>query len=332
MLPLLLFISLPASVRTAHAAALRPKPVPEITFDNFSPPYKNYDYFQDHDPFPFAYDATSFSWVNAWWLAEASMLVYADEAFVRQRFGQAGFNHVRFFSRAGTQCFVAAEDRFAIVAFRGTEIWKRGTPFDADRIIADLKTDVDVRRSPWDREGTVHSGFKAALDDVWGDLQPEIAQLQAKGMRIWITGHSLGGALATLAADRLGSAQGVYTFGAPRVGDEQFRAGFECPLFRVVDGHDFIAGVPPRSPYRHVGTLVRIDPYARDRDGRASTEKNEEIPCPAGDDARAHDQDGALLDSSMLIPRSVRDHVPLLYAIGLWNELVACQQAKGASR
>ena len=311
------------SVRSANAAVLHKKPIPRITFTNLSPPYKNYDYFQNNRQVPFEYDAAAFSRINAWWLAEASTLVYADEAFVEQEFCRAGFDHVRFFNRAGTQCFVAADSRFAIVAFRGSEIWKRGTPFDPGRIIADLKTDFDVWRSPWDRGGNVHSGFKAALDDVWDELRPEIERLQARGMRIWITGHSLGGALATLAADRLGSVQGVYTFGSPRVGDAQFRAGFTSNAYRVVNGADFITSVPPRGPYHHVGTRIHIDPQAHGGYRPASMEGPHEFPCPPGDDACEHDRDRQAIDAAMFIPPAIRDHVPLLYAIFLWNELVA---------
>ena len=57
------------------------KAIPRITFQNLSPPFKDYDYFQGHQEYPFQVQATSFNLVNAWWLAEASTLVYADEDF-----------------------------------------------------------------------------------------------------------------------------------------------------------------------------------------------------------------------------------------------------------
>ena len=67
---------------------LRKKQLPEITVDNLIPPYKDYDYFKDCDKLPFRYQATHFDMVNAWWLIEASVLVYAEPEFVSEIFKQ----------------------------------------------------------------------------------------------------------------------------------------------------------------------------------------------------------------------------------------------------
>ena len=237
----------------ADPASICRKEIPKITFKNLSPPYKNYSYFRNRQLFPFEYRASSFSLVNAWWLAEASTLVYADEAYVKQRFRMVGLNRVEFFNRSGTQFFIAANDRFAIIAFRGSEIWKRNERFDPTQIIADIKTNIDIRLSDWVQGGKVHNGFKSALEDVWDELLCEVENLRAQGVKIWLTGHSLGAALATLAADRLQVVQGLYTFGSPRVGDQTFEARFRLKAFRVVNGNDIVPSVPPEGPFRHVG-------------------------------------------------------------------------------
>ncbi|MBT8366550.1 MAG: lipase family protein, partial [Deltaproteobacteria bacterium] len=187
------------------------KDIPRITFKNLSPPFKDYDYFQGHQEYPFQVKATSFSLINAWWLAEASTLVYADKDFVRVRFSKAGLPQVRFFDKQSTQCYVANNDQFAIIAFRGSEIWKKREKFDLNKVIADLKADVDIRLTDWPQGGKVHRGFKEALEEVWLDLLPYISKLDSKGCKIWMTGHSLGAALATLCAGRYGHVQGVYT-------------------------------------------------------------------------------------------------------------------------
>jgi hypothetical protein len=75
------------------APGLKKEP-PIITFKNLSPPYKDHDYFKHHDLFPFQYNASSFSLTNAWWLAEVSTLVYADEAYARQQFSRVGLDNV----------------------------------------------------------------------------------------------------------------------------------------------------------------------------------------------------------------------------------------------
>ena len=306
----------------AGPVSLRKKDVPPITLENLSPPYLDHDYFHNAVYVPFENGATAFSLVNAWWLSEASTLVYADEDFVRQIFTQAGLNRVRFFDRAGTQCFIASSQRFAVVAFRGSQIWKRGGRFEPGQIIADFKTNIDIRLSDWDGGGKVHRGFQAALDAVWDDMLPEISKLRDRSVPIWVTGHSLGAALATLAADRLQAVQGLYTFGSPRVGDEEFKERFSLSGFRVVNGRDIVAEVPPRHPYRHVGELVFIDREGGVHTGRGFTEKSGGPGCPAVSNASPGGEEARKSDSAPYIPAAIRDHVPLLYSIHLWNELV----------
>ena len=92
---------------------LRPKNVPEITWKNISPPFKDYRYYDHVEMFPFEYNSKAFSPTNAWWLSEAATLVYADEEFVRTRFRKAGMNQVVFWDKDTTECFVASNDKFA---------------------------------------------------------------------------------------------------------------------------------------------------------------------------------------------------------------------------
>ncbi len=87
--------------------------------------------------------------------------------------------------------------------------------------------------------------------DVWKTLQKE------RGMRsLWITGHSLGGALAVLATAKLRfekaqPVSGLYTYGQPRVGDfefcSRFDQGFGDYTFRFVNFQDIVPRVPLRN-------------------------------------------------------------------------------------
>lgn len=70
---------------------------------------------------------------------------------------------------------------------------------------------------------------------------------------MWVTGHSLGGALAVLAAVQLNLqsailANGVYTLGQPRAGDAEFTAVFNNAFagraFRFVNNNDIVTRVP----------------------------------------------------------------------------------------
>ena len=300
------------------------KEVPRITFKNLTPPFKEYDYFEGHRDFPFQGQAASFSLLNAWWLAEISTLVYADEDFVRSRFSLAGLPEVRFFDKQSTQCYVASNDQIAIVAFRGSEIWKKKGKFDLDKVIADLKADVDIRLADWPPGGKVHRGFMEALEEVWSDLLPYITQLDRRGCKLWITGHSLGAALATLCASRYGNVQGVYTFGSPRVGNEGFKEKLQAKIYRVVNNDDIVARVPPAGIYDHVGELKFIDRNGTIRDHMIEKEHPVEKRL---DETYGLENTNPPKKNSFggFIPAAIRDHVPLLYAVFLWNNIVENQ-------
>ena len=301
------------------------KKIPKITLKNLSPPYMDYNYFRDAKKYGFQFNASSFNLVNAWWLAEVSTLVYADKGFVRTQFNKAGLQELKYFKNRSTVCYVANNDKFAIVAFRGSEIWKKRESFDLKEVLADLKTNVDIWLTDWQQGGKVHRGFKEALEEVWPDLLPYIRKLHDKGCKIWITGHSLGGALATLFASRYGNAQGVYTFGSPRVGNEVFNKNFEAKIYRIVNNDDIVPRVPPPGKYVHVGELKFIDSGGIIRD---IIIRNERLIDDSHDNPYSLENNTQPKKNSFkgFVPASFRDHVPLLYAIQLWNNIIENQQ------
>ncbi len=118
-------------------------------------------------------------------------------------------------------------------------------------MVADISTDGRVTLIESGHGGVVHCGFHAALEQIWAAaLQPCLTRLKAANpaRTIWLTGHSLGGALATLAAARLADVTGLYTFGSPLVGDRQFAE--RCPdrAYRVVNNNDIVPHVPRVGP------------------------------------------------------------------------------------
>jgi len=298
----------------------RKKEIPVFTWANLAPPYLEYDYFEGHDLRPLQADATSFNLSNAWWLAEASTLAYADEALAVEWFKKAGFDNVRFFDKSSTQCFVASNREFAVVAFRGSEIWRRRGKADIRVVAADFMTDGDFWLTDWPKGGKVHRGFKTALDEVWGDLFQHLAALQRRGCKIWMTGHSLGAALATLASDRFGETQGVYTFGSPRVGNRQFMENYSIRCYRFVNGDDIVSRVPPAGLYVHVGEPIFIDHEGAIRGRPAATAMNV-LPSVGDHTENKPLGNGHSPRTPLLMPDAVIDHVPLLYAILIWNNL-----------
>ena len=144
-----------------------------------------------------------------------------------------------------------------VVAFRGTEILSA-----KDRATdANLKLVGDPVSG-----GRVHAGFKAAVDSVFPVLEDAI--LQAAPAEVSVTGHSLGGALATLVAHRLHKTgreiREVITFGSPRCGDSLFAAEYNRDLRVRTLRHQNCCDIVTRVPgvlqgYRHVGQLKYHD-------------------------------------------------------------------------
>ena len=191
-------------------------------------------------------------------MGECAALVYLPLDQVQKQFKTWGLELCEFFDTYDTQAFLARtpqEDGTMILAFRGTSSLK------------DWMTDVDINlvNGPG---GKVHDGFLCALNSIWRRLAKTLDA--ARGHRkLWITGHSLGGALATLATAklRLELAQpvnGLYTYGSPRVGNEEFARNFDADFYyqyyRMVNNNDVVPRIPFRlMSYRHVGIFKYFD-------------------------------------------------------------------------
>ena len=134
--------------------------------------------------------------------------------------------------------------RLVVLSFRGTE------PTN----VINWLTDTDVMQRPLG-EGRVHQGFYANLQAVWEEISEKLEDVKP-GTQLYITGHSLGAAMAVLAAAKLTAdgnptlqkaLRGVYTFGQPAVGDEAFADGctFADRLYRHVYAYDVVPCLPP---------------------------------------------------------------------------------------
>jgi len=302
-------------------ALLTKKKLYETTLNNLAPPYLDYEYFKDCTQLPFRYESNIFDIVNAWWLIEAATLVYADKAFATEKFIQnAGFQAVEYFEGKATQCYVASNEKYAVVAFRGSEARLRKGDSDIGYIFADWMANFDFAPEPWEQGGNVHRGFMGALDEVWDDLEDHVANLQKNNRKIWMTGHSLGAALATLAADRYGNVQGLYTYGSPRVGDRNFKEDFNVNAYRFVNNSDIVTKVPPANMYLHVGELKYIDSDGTIHDNTNRWERwTDEIEGQFKNIFNAIGQARKGFTEVLLEP--IVDHVPTRYAIHIWNNI-----------
>ncbi|MEX2016430.1 MAG: lipase family protein [Candidatus Hydrogenedentales bacterium] len=172
--------------------------------------------------------------VQAYALAKVAQAVYVDEPAERLPALRQHFPCRRYFRHEHIFGLVAGNDSDVILAFRGTD--------DRDWIQALAYSQITAGL------GRVHSGLWNALAGVWPHILAALYDTDALDKRLWLTGHSLGGGLATLAAFRLEhenfAPTAAYTFGAPRVLDAAAAKGLRTPLYRVVNNEDALPDMP----------------------------------------------------------------------------------------
>ena len=167
---------------------------------------------------------------------------------------------------SGGQAYVVTEMDKVIVAFRDTgsdKRWERilNMLTDARATLKKMSYLDDSELS----EIKAHEGFVSEYM-LFRDKVIEYVDMHPN-KEVHVVGHSLGGALATIAsfdiASTLDREVNTVTFGAPRVGTKDFRSAFEklpINLYRVVVANDPIARVPGMLiPYEHVGQLIQIN-------------------------------------------------------------------------
>jgi len=294
--------------------------VDDLPLEALIPPAKPgiYTFFRDGARYPFEPKDARFNLRTAWWLADTAYLAYSSEADIRDAYRRAGVNvqitpvgDMYLPWRLSTQCYVAVADDWIVLAIRGTQL---------DRFF-DFVSDwaINLRVIPMrDGANLVHGGFIAALNQVWGKVLGIIRAAQQQRRRpLWLTGHSLGAALATVALarcatepDQLG-VKGLYTFGSPRVGDRTFGASLPAPAYRFRNNLDAVSHVPLPPPYRHVGQLYFID-----GDGRLHLNPTtlEEGMLEAKIEAKRLLARILRADLRGKIPAVLADHAPINYA------------------
>ena len=315
-----------------------PKIIPGPNLEVVLPPNLNHTYFAEASQHPFRFRSQSFQLVNAWWLAEAALLAYAEKEFAIPQYTKAGLTveGSQPFSIGGsTQCYVAHNQDVVIVAFRGTQVLKPvGSKLPGEiwrQVIKDLWTDGKFRLIVSGQGGSVHEGFKKALDEVWEPLKAYLDGLkeEKRDRTFWFTGHSLGAALATLAADRYGDVQGLYTFGSPLVGDEGFARDFDVSGYRFVNNNDVVARIPlwgsnalnlmKWGRYEHVGLLKYIDETGKLFDNPSMLERVQRGVGGQVQLLREVMNQWSNGEFSDIPIDCFNDHAPLYYALRIWN-------------
>ncbi|PSC69058.1 alpha beta-hydrolase isoform B [Micractinium conductrix] len=168
-----------------------------------------------------------------------------------------------------THAVLAWNDSQVVVAFRGTaSIENTLTDIKAWKITyppARRRNGRLVRAHAGFAQAWLHAGFNDKVLSRVHELE-EARPADAPPLRFWITGHSLGGALAVLAsldiARQLPRSQlTVYTYGAPRVGNSAFAAEQDEAVpdtWAILNGSDPIPWIP-KVGFKRSGKRVSIN-------------------------------------------------------------------------
>jgi len=196
-----------------------------------------------------------FDWEKALTCANASKLVYEDGAVVTDYLKHSwGYDYCKFIDVGKTQAFIGRKKSNLLISFRGTK--------GAGDWIANLelsKTGTNY--------GRVHTGFLKAYKVVESQIMEEV--LTTPDHHVLITGHSLGGAIATIAAAEISDKghgdkiNGIYTFGQPRTGNSKFKKFINSVFYqrhiRFVYDDDIVTRIPPI--FKHCGQLYHFDKH-----------------------------------------------------------------------
>lgn len=214
---------------------------------------------------------------NAKFLAAASQFAYYPADRGAEAFKSELGLDAKLISIDNTQAYVASNAEHLVVAFRGSE---GPTSIDGlkDWLLTNAMNLLIIPEGPLGADfaaagvgAKFHQGFVSAITEIWSPLESEVqTQLAASDRPLWVTGHSLGGALAILAAwlfrRRTINVHQVYTFGAPMVGNADTAAAisrdFAGKIFRYVNPPDPVPLLPMMSlianDFSHVETLVPL--------------------------------------------------------------------------
>jgi triacylglycerol lipase len=173
--------------------------------------------------------------------------------------------------------FIASSNTDIYLIFRGTMTTRE--------VLRDLS--INLSRYPYAGLGKVHDGFV----QVYDKFRPPILDFLSRagsGKRLFVAGHSLGAALATLAAADICLSTAftspiVYTYASPRVGDREFAEGYNrlCRgrSFRIANTCDLVVSMPFPVPFLSFvgGYFTHVDEPVEFTAQEEDVERNHDI-------------------------------------------------------
>lgn len=328
--------SIPQAGAWSHIMLIDPRPLPSETVDGLRPPLPGFPYFAHADRYHFQPRAEAYSSVNSWWLADASFLVYGTARFIEKAIRDSplpsqGFRLDWLGTAEDNRGMILRNDVALVVVFRGTRLQPHAL-LDVVEVVLinqdDLWIDSQFLPGVCRAGGRVHRGFLTAYAEVSARLDA-IVRTKRPGQTLWLTGHSLGGALATLAAAHLDGVpiQGIYTYGCPRVGDAAFAGVLpRQSYYRFVHREDWVPTVPPEFlGYAHGGTFRSVPGNAPRQFGDDLANGAKSLLSAAKSMASRLRLDVGKLPFKI---GGLADHAPIYYATLLWNSLLDASEAE----
>jgi hypothetical protein len=308
-----------------------------------------------------------------WWMAETAYAAYWKSHAESRRTESSGdkllaaafqvdLSAIKFFkSKAkGAEVYVVSHPEADVLSFRGSEILglEENGPLQFDSVIKDwVRTDANAVKQPWARLSSTpkaHTGFAKAMDallDQTNGISTFFADIIKTGRPLYICGHSLGGAMAMLAAAYCaenGIAKErikVFTFGAPLVGGRGFANLFTgIAVERFVFQFDIVPRVPVASVSWPVPPFIVFDGFSTDEgiayrhvpanyfliDGDATSMSEhtsvnginyfkQYLVYLSASGGQVFLGIPLPIDLISRLPNLVLNHSPLYYAVGTWN-------------
>ncbi len=195
--------------------------------------------------------------------AKLSQVAYLEPTDAKRISKLLGFTSIEFYDRNGAQAYRFQNKDDLVIACRGTQ------PSEFNDIKADLQA-IPVISETISR---VHSGFKSEVDELWPMIREDLDPKVFAKRTLWVTGHSLGGAMATIIAARctldneMPNVEELYTYGSPRVGWRKYCSSLPVKHYRWRNNNDIVTTVPLiLMGYTHHGDSCYINAYGKVRD------------------------------------------------------------------
>jgi triacylglycerol lipase len=187
--------------------------------------------------------------------ANIAQTTYDNPKTSTAKFKSLGYKIVEFFNIDGAQAYLLTNGTITVLSFRGTEVTEKSD------VLADLKSGKNLEACG----GKVHVGFKGEINKLWPTISKVLADNPGN---VYVTGHSLGAAMATIAASRMQDrVTALVTFGSPRVGNAEFVKSLAVEHYRVQNNCDDVTKVPFKlMGFAHHGTHKYMNFHGEFRD------------------------------------------------------------------